>query len=41
MSYAVDVVSDPELAGFYERLAMKRAVGMVQRHLQNQPGATP
>jgi len=29
--YAVDLMCDPELQGFYERLGMHRAVGMVIR----------
>ena len=36
--YGVDVVCDPELAAFYERLGMTRALGMVRRKFQNQSG---
>ncbi len=37
--YAVDLLCDPELQAFYERLGMRRAVGMMVRNYERQSGA--
>lgn len=36
--YAIDLVCDPALQPFYERLGMQRATGMVVRHYARQGG---
>ena len=38
--YAVDLLCDPELQAFYERLGMRRAVGMMVRNYERQSGAS-
>jgi ribosomal protein S18 acetylase RimI-like enzyme len=37
--YMVDLICDPGLQAFYERLGMTRASGMSVRHYRNQSGA--
>ncbi len=37
--YAVDLLCDPEMQAFYERLGMRRAVGMMVRNYERQSGA--
>jgi GNAT superfamily N-acetyltransferase len=36
--YAIDVLCDPELQAFYERLGLRRAVGMMARRYEHQAG---
>jgi len=36
--YMVDLICDPEVQPFYERLGMKKATGMILRNYENQPG---
>ena len=36
--YMIDLVCDPELQPFYERLGMRRVTGMVVRHYDRQAG---
>lgn len=38
--YMVDLLCDPELQPFYERLGLRRATGMFLRHYDRQSGAT-
>ena len=39
--YMIDLVCDPELQQFYERLGMKAVVGMVVRNYDRQSGESP
>lgn len=36
--YAIDLMCNPDVQPFYERLGMRRAVGMVVRHYDRQSG---
>jgi ribosomal protein S18 acetylase RimI-like enzyme len=36
--YAIDLVCDPDLVPFYERLGMRQVVGMAVRHYERQSG---
>jgi GNAT superfamily N-acetyltransferase len=36
--YMIDVICDPDVQPFYERLGMRRATGMMQRNYQYQSG---
>jgi ribosomal protein S18 acetylase RimI-like enzyme len=38
--YMVDLLCDPELQPYYERLGMRRAVGMLRRNYDRQAGST-
>jgi ribosomal protein S18 acetylase RimI-like enzyme len=38
--YAIDLLCDPDLQAFYERLGMRRAVGMMVRNYERQSGAS-
>ena len=38
--YAVDLMCDPDVQPFYERLGMRRATGMMVRHYDRQAGET-
>lgn len=38
--YSVDLLCDPHVQPFYERLGMQRAHGMLLRYRSNQPGIT-
>jgi ribosomal protein S18 acetylase RimI-like enzyme len=39
--YAIDLMCDPEVQPFYERLGMRPAAGMMIRHYDKQSGAAP
>lgn len=39
--YSIDLICDPELQPFYEKLGMRSYTGMIYRYYDNQAGASP